>query len=109
MLWAILTWSGGDPAYQIDASLIGSEWDVYVFDERSGKSQDITQPPTIDGTRLVMTIPLNTVSGLGGSFQWAAITEWDVGLQSFGDNVPDVGSVYSSYVPPQNRAVFPAS
>lgn len=113
VLWQIQTWQDQEPLYLLEAALRGSNYSVSAFALGTGKQLTFATQPSVEDNRLVVEFPLDSLSELGGAFNWAAASEWDAywgtgpfDFDTFRDTAPQA-SQDSDFAQPEDRVSFP--
>ncbi len=112
LLWQIQTWQGQEPLYLLEVTLRGDGYTVGAFEMGSDEQLTFAVQPSVEGKRLVVQFPLESLSELSGEFNWAAAAEWDAyygagpfDFDTFRDTAPDAQD--AEFAQPGNRITFP--
>ncbi|HZJ02908.1 MAG TPA: hypothetical protein VFE20_04370 [Thermoleophilia bacterium] len=112
LLWQIQTWQGEEPIYLLEVTLRGDGYTVGAFEMSTGEQFTFATQPTVEGNRLLVEFPLDSLDELSGGFTWAAAAEWDAyygagpfDFDTFRDSAPDAQG--AEFAQPENRVRFP--
>jgi hypothetical protein len=100
-LLSLTAWStDGEVGRQLGVKWIDGTPGAFAFDLVEAQNEDLSATPAVEGSQVRVTFPADTVSPLGGTWKWTAVTSVD-GLDA--DTCPEPGD---DFLNPQ-RQPFP--